>query len=98
MTQEQQAFEEWLRLRWFGRHHPFLRPCNDVDAQQTYQDPDVEWAYVAWQARGEQLKAKLLSDEMVELAGRGYMKSGKDMGCYSEEAMKAALEAVVGKL
>jgi peroxiredoxin len=76
MTQE---FEKWCSFENLG-----VSP--DLNASH------VKVAKAAWQASREQLKAKLLSDEMVNKVANvfgGYL--GKD-------AAKAALEAIVREI
>ena len=46
---ERDEFEKFARkhLRCDG---PFLRDCNEIDATRTYQDFDIEAAWIDWQA------------------------------------------------
>jgi hypothetical protein len=75
----QEEFEEYLRILWANNKSPFLRPCNEVDADRYYQDYDTEFAWIVWQAcnakRQEEMarlrdELKVLEDENVYLVKR----------------------------
>ena len=45
-----EAFESYLRKKWQKRTDPFLRPCNDINSDRTYQDFDTDSEWETWQA------------------------------------------------
>lgn len=93
MPQEsQQAFE-----KSFPDYPPHFY---DLHENGEYIVWDMRNRFMAWQASREQLKAKLLSEEMVEiikaLIDNHY--DGDIEALDTHGAAKAALEAVVGQL
>jgi hypothetical protein len=84
MTQKQEAFEEYAR----GRLD--LTRTNDNTAYLSYTTLQ---AFIIWQASREQLKANLLSDEMINVLS-GHVRAYGDRN----EVAKAALEAIVREI
>lgn len=69
------AFEDYLRLLWKNRTDPFLRDCNDIKPDRTYQDVDTEFAWVIWQASQQSILAVLREPESVGAVARAIADS-----------------------
>jgi hypothetical protein len=58
-----QEFEAWLKIRWAKSTNPFLRRCNEVDADRYYQDYDAEFAWIVYQACNAKRQEEMARDK-----------------------------------
>lgn len=96
-NKSQKGFEEQLRELWCNYDDPFLRPCNDIDSKNTYQDPDVEFAWVVWQASKDHIIALLDSDYILSIM-RCELRDASIKKYDNDDTAKAAIAALIKEI
>lgn len=91
-------FEAWLRQQWPKRNDPYLRDCNDIEPQYTYQDQDTELAWTAWSAallHQQQSDEGLIAELVEALKSVGF--TGKPLlGDDEEVEIELSVKAIGG--